>query len=444
MKGPVVEGLPQGNKKSHRTGLFAFGIFLISFLLYVPINIPSKYYSGGDNLWTVPTAIMIVKNRTIDLSGLNEAMRMMPTSAVWINDMAKDPRLKRIGQCYYNFFPIGSALVSIPFVLADYRTLRKAANPIAESLRISRWSARVLAALSVSLLFVLLRQLQQSIPVSIFISGVFALATPHLSTHADTLWSHNVVLPFLIGSLCLLLADSERYCWLSALPLGFSYLIRPDSVLAIAVFSLYMLLYRRRYFMLFASLGVIIATVFLLWSHATYGGYLPPYYSGTRLSLSKFPIAAIGHLVSPNRGLLVFSPILFMSLLGVGVSFVRWTKVKPIFRFLSVLLVMHWLMISMFPSWWAGFSYGPRLFCSILPVWMVLFIPAIEMLRNVSRWKTFVFSSILAMVLLWSLFVQFRGVSDMRVHEWNAWPTNIDLDQAKIWNWHDMQILRGL
>ena len=48
------------------------------------------------------------------------------------------------------------------------------------------------------------------------------------------------------------------------------------------------------------------------------------------------------------------------------------------------------------------------------------------------------------MALLWSLFVQFRGVSDMRVHEWNAWPTNIDLDQAKIWNWHDMQILRGL
>ena len=93
-------------------------------------------------------------------------------------------------------------------------------------------------------------------------------------------------------------------------------------------------------------------------------------------------VALAGNLVSPARGLFIFCPLVVLSVVGVVV---RWRagELTAFWKALAVIPVVHWIVISAFKHWWGGDSYGPRFFTDLMPVLVVLALPAVEVL---ARW----------------------------------------------------------
>jgi hypothetical protein len=109
--------------------------------------------------------------------------------------------------------------------------------------------------------------------------------------------------------------------------------------------------------------------VFVGISKYSYGTFLPLYYLGNGYShafktigYNLMPEALFGNLISPNRGILIYVPITIFSIIGGYFSFRHKDKFPPYYRYLAILILLHWLLISTYPHWWGGYSFGPRFF----------------------------------------------------------------------------------
>jgi len=68
-------------------------------------------------------------------------------------------------------------------------------------------------------------------------------------------------------------------------------------------------------------------------------------------------------------------------------------------------------------------------------------IPALDAIRARSGATGRSLRVLVAVAVMWSLFVETRGSFAKGPHEWNYNP-NVDLHLEQIWNWSDMQIFR--
>ena len=150
----------------------------------------------------------------------------------------------------------------------------------------------------------------------------------------------------------------------------------------------------------------------------------------------------MGAVHSPSRGLLVFSPVLAFSIVGMALR-LRRADGRTVDAYLVVILVLHWVSISTFRHWYGGWSIGPRFFTDMLPFFAYFLIPVVDRLPSLTqRWdvKPFVFWPLLAA----SIFIHFRCATDLAPDAWNSVPNNIDDNRYRLWDWSDIQFLRGL
>jgi hypothetical protein len=417
--------------------LFASVTWLLYFYAPQPVNA-----NGGDNLWYVPTAMSIVHRGSVDVSNFQLDLSRQDPSAVWITNMALDPRLTTVSPRRVNRFPIGPSLVAVPFVLLTERAFAATRSPVQRATRIARVAAASIATLSVLLMFALAFVLTGRWSTTWMVALFFAFASPHFSTHHSGFWSHNVSQPFVMLALLFLVANGGRMAWLGAFPLACAYATRPDASILIVGYSACILLFsahtRVRYFLaLMSGLGAFAA-----WSYVVYGTLRPPYYgliAGTPIFSRD---ALLGTLISPNRGLFVFTPIYLLSVGSALFSWLSWQQFPTVYRFAAFVVAGQWLAISILnPTWWGGFSFGPRLFSPVLPLLTILAIPAFEHIRARIGSTGTILRGLVAVALVWSLFVQARGAFAAGPHEWNYRP-NIDLHTSQLWNWSDLQIFR--
>ncbi len=106
----------------------------------------------------------------------------------------------------------------------------------------------------------------------------------------------------------------------------------------------------------------ICLVLFLLWSKRVFNAWLPAYYSAERLAVERLPvwIGMVGNLVSPSRGIFVYSPFFLLGVLG---TIYFWKKLPA--RTLVVACFawfgVHLWLVSRAAQWWGGWSFGPRL-----------------------------------------------------------------------------------
>ena len=98
-------------------------------------------------------------------------------------------------------------------------------------------------------------------------------------------------------------------------------------------------------------------------------GLLPAACGGTR----RFGEALLGHLISPSRGLFIFSPVLLLTLGGI-IRHRRSILREPLGVMALVWIAAFWLVIARFPHWWGGYCYGSRLLVDTMPAWALLTI----------------------------------------------------------------------
>ena len=137
--------------------------------------------------------------------------------------------------------------------------------------------------------------------------------------------------------------------------LGYSYLIRPTNSIAVALFGLFFLINHPKRFGLYAVgvAGVLIPYAIHNW--LTYQNVFPPYsyqLFERMASPGIFGEALIGTLISPGRGLFVFTPIFLFSIYGAYLAArQRRLSLHNIDLYLVAILIFHWIITSFFEDW---------------------------------------------------------------------------------------------
>ncbi len=367
--------------------------------------------------------------------------------------------LEFAGHRYY-FFPLGTSFVILPLVALvdwglqrvwslDLYALLKSAPDWDLVARIHLLIASFITALTAAVIY-LIGRLSLDTKRSLLLAFIFAFCTSAWSTASRDLWQHTASIALLSAALYLVLLARTRP-WLvqyASLPLGLAYTVRPTNSIPILFISLYVLIAHRRYLAGYALGGLLIAVAFLLLNRTIWANWLPPYYLPERLANNPHFLEALaGNLVSPARGLLIYSPVLLFAGYGIVIK-IRRKRFTELDAALLGTVIVHLLAISSFKHWSGGASYGPRFFTDMLPFMMYFLIPvlgAITVPRTAAQWALGLGFALLMVV---SLFMHYRGATQPATWDWNGAYLHVvgsvDDDPARLWDWSDPQFWRGL
>ena len=415
-------------------------------------------YSSGD---TVPTSLA--------------ALNLLQHGTVYFDNF-RNSYLSQ-GQAYYfteslrghwvSIYPIGASILTFPIYLVLYLGLLlwgprlDITDPGFEPLRLLFQSvaAAMVTALS-AIVFYQACRLKFSRRVALLSTITFAFATSTWSISARALWQHGPANLVLITGLYLLLRAARRsasrslsmHLFLAGLCFGFLPSVRPTSALfTIAVLAYVVYYYRLRTLSFIA--GFIAYLPALVWNVYHFGklsgGYgnvfgQAPYV----LTLSHFITTALGHLISPSRGLLIISPILLFSIVGF-INLLKSNNESNQERWLIYTLLLGaagiLIQYSFYTVWWGGHSIGPRFMTDIL-------IPLCYLINYVSTGSTSrklnlsacrrLFNSFFYSLLIFSLLVQLVFVLTPSGNMWNLIPVNVDIYPYRVWHLQDSQVMR--
>jgi hypothetical protein len=457
-----------------RIALFSTGcVFLVVLITHAACPISTSY----DSIWTVPLAMSLLREGNTDLDEYRPRMEGLKYYGIVCADNSSRSAIpNHYGGCqsqqyyshYYTHFPLGGPLLATPGVFLldriasqlrprvfsarpgrDGRGFLRALHAMAadgvvgQYAKVEIYIASFYIAVTAVILF---RIALQFLPIrwSMLLVTVFAYASTAWSIGSRAMWQQTASIFLLSVTLWILLRAGERPGWVqfASIPLALSYVSRPSNSIAVAVLSLYVLRYHRRHFIRFAAWALPVTVAFFAYNWTTYFRLLSPYYSmhppiGLHLSL----VALAGHLVSPSRGLLVFMPWIVFSVWGAVVSY-REQWLGPLPKYLWTIVLLHFTMLVAYSAfWWGGYSYGPRLFSDLLPLFVFALIPLFK------QWHTRLPRRLFAVFLMlvgFAAFVHYRGATDSRVYSWNSEPIDVDRAPWRSWDWKDPQFLRGL
>jgi hypothetical protein len=177
---------------------------------------------------------------------------------------------------------------------------------------------------------------------------------------------------------------------------------------------------------------------------ATYGSVLPHYHRAGKVGLhDHYALALATNLVSPARGLLLFSPIVVLGVFGI-VQRNRADLKDGLLDFdrLLIALCLGYLLASSGPAenWWAGHSFGPRFMSDTLVFFAAAATPTVALLMRQRRSAAAIAASLL---LVWSVLVNAQGGAIRSTLCWNGNP-NIDTHTSRLWDFGSSQMLSGV
>ena len=382
-----------------------------------------------DSMLTVPAALSLLREGNIDLD------EYAPTLEGYRHGVHEQNGHR------YNSFPLGPSLVAVPFLLLMDIAAR-AGEPLGAlhpglaramerwrhdydatgNIRLWVWDdtqrliASVLVALAGAVMYAVGRQ-RLSRPRALLLATVFVFCTPALSTASRALWQHGPSMLCLSLVLLCLVKAQQRPAWAgwAGLPLALSYVMRPTNSISVLLLSGYVLWTHPRQALEFFAGAALVAVPWCAANLAHYGSLLAPYYEAGRLDTEAalFAEALAGNLVSPGRGLLVFTPLVWLSFWGVAME-IRAKSFTRLHGFLLAVVVVHWLTISTFPHWWAGHSYGPRFFTDMVPYLIFFLVPVVGALGWSGQSTRRPLTATFAVLALLSLAIHIHGASPAR------------------------------
>jgi hypothetical protein len=144
--------------------------------------------------------------------------------------------------------------------------------------------------------------------------------------------------------------------------------------------------------------------------------------------------------LSPNRGLLVFSPWIAVALATLVVPTVRRRlSAHSLICTLILSLIPYLVILSKYSVWWGGHCFGPRYWTDVIPLFAILFAYGLDWMLARSR----VLVAISAITVIFSIAVQLIGAF-CYPSSWNLEPRNVDLHHDRLWDWRDTELSRSL
>lgn len=431
------------------------GVYLFSGL--------SPIGTSFDSRWSVFIAMSLWRHGT---TNLDDYTRQIRESGYYSSQCVGADGRVRVGPpetCaghWYQGYPMGGPVLAAPLTLTAVAVMHllhplvgrfHGSHPVLEGFFQDDFdpahpilemeaASFLLAVTAVLMYFIARRYLSEK--RAVILALLFALATSAYSTGGRALWQHTPSM-LLLAAIILLLLRAEENPALAAwagLPVALSYTVRPTDSLFVVVFTAYVAVRHRRYLVPYLLAAAPMAAIFLAYNWSIYHEILSPYYH-SRLdgfyprNWPVFTEALAGNLISPSRGLLIFTPVFAFSIYSMARGLWR----APLAGWLAALALAHWVVVSSYvASWWGGHSYGPRFFTDLTPVLALFLIPFLAQWENLPRAVRGAFVT----CALIGLAVHLRGGWSAQVYRWNATPVNIDQHPGRNWDWRDPQFLR--
>ena len=324
---------------------------------------------------------------------------------------------------YANTFGLGAGLLALPVVAVA----RPFVGPLAAHSSLLWTVGKVVAAVAVagSAGFLFFAALAHTRPLTAFVLGLtYGLGTCVWSTSSQSLWQHGPTELFFAMAAFFLVRKkpSDLLCGLAC---GLAVACRPTSAVLVVAIGLFHLIFDRSRVVRFIVGGVPVAALLALYAWHTFGspfsvgqleiaaGIARAKTGNPALWQTPLHVGALGLLVSPARGLLVYSPVVLVALWGFGRVWRDpvWKDWRPI----AVAAVALFLLSSKRFDWWGGWCFGYRLLVDAVTLLAFLAIPVAERIRE-RRVLHLAFVGL----FLWSAGVQALGAYAYDVTGWNG------------------------
>ena len=329
-------------------------------------------------------------------------------------------------------YPPGPATLALPFFLLP---VLGGVPPESKLLSdVEKLAAATLTALSVALVYAALEKLAGQ-KAALILSLAYAFGTSSLSISSQALWQHGPSQLLLAASLYCLVRGAQQPKWaaFSGLTLGWAVLCRPTDLLIAVPLALYVFHAHRNQAYLF-TLFTLPSVVFMsLYNYRYFGsptriGYDQGFFSGATLNTPFFDGLA-GILISPSRGLFVYSPVFLFSLVGIYISWRRPSDL--LYRYLSLGVAAVIALYSKWGHWWGGWAFGPRLLADLAPVLTILIVPAFPRLTATPILKRGLYALTALSIALHALGAFAPGV----------WSPGGNPRSSRLWSWADGELV---
>ena len=298
--------------------------------------------------------------------------------------------------------------------------------------------------------------------IALITTVILAFGTSMWSINSQALWQHGMI-ALLFSILFYLIVRNEReedsriFILLGIFSALLVFTRPADMFLALPAF-VYAAFKKKQNFIVYCVSGIIAALPFLIYNELAAGSIFGGY--SNLLSEFNFSFQVIIHLagvlISPSRGLFIFTPIALLSFLGIFKikSQIKNPELQRVFYCFGIAFILEILVYSTFNCWWAGTTYGPRFFAGSLPLIFVLvgiFVDSLGSTRKDKRKTTDgirIVSIIIVSLIMWSVFVQIVGAFYYPNGNWNDSPATFTVgpfdqaDTTRLWDARDNQIFR--
>jgi hypothetical protein len=403
-------------------------LFLILSLVLTCVLSAKNLRTGSDPRGTLLVSESLLINQTIKLDNYNSEILSKDGLAIHSKN----------GHSYY-YFPIGTSIASVPFVLLarifGYEMSRDEATV--------QIGIAAVSSIAIVLLLINIAKLFIGEINSILIGSVFWFGSSLSSTSGTALWSHNFAVLFSLCGIYLLIKPSKLEMNFHPILIGIclfsAYLCRPTMAILAPLAILCCYTYSKISSLKILACLCILLSIFMLFCVHEFNQLLPDYYLPSRLMGKDFYRGLLGNLFSPARGLFIYSPFILVAWICFKYSEKNWGLNYSWLLIGLVWPIIHLVFISRFPHWWGGHSFGPRLMTDVLPGIFLL---------TLYTWPTefkSCMAKITAGVLLTScifsiLVITGQGLYSKYTILWNQEP-NIDENTKYLFDWHYPQFL---
>lgn len=348
----------------------------------------------------------------------------------------------RIRSAYSPVPAVAAAALTWPFWVTGIVDIRAPLGPN----RIAKLAASVLTAGAVAFTFFTARRFM-SAGRAFLLAAALGTGTGYWPTVSQTLWQHETAIFGMSLALLAFTAPELRlpHLLLVGVGLGIAGTSRPQ--LAPAVLVLLAGVAMRAGIRAWPSAAVAgtFAAALLAVNVSWFGhpmGAMPllealhPRVHATERTFQLSAAGFAGLLLSPNRGLLIFSPIVAVAAAGLRRAW-REGRASPLI-WCAAAATAQYALYAMYAVWWAGHTFGPRYMLDVLPLLAVLAAAGVND-RALPRAAAVAIAGALA----WSVAVSAAGAFVFPNERWNVSPADVDRYHHRLWDWSDLQIVRA-
>jgi hypothetical protein len=405
--------------KNYRTWI-ALGLFVLSLSVYLHNHRYRFWAAGGDTTPAELLPLALERNHSLHFDGFEGK------GTWWFH---------RVKGHAVSAYPILPGFFNIPaYALARWQGI-----PLDSPHRsmLSMISASVVTSMSVPFFFLALSRIVAHRFTAICGSLLYAFGTTAFSVAARGMWQHGPSLLFLTIALWLITREDTLPIALAGLPLGFAVFNRPVNMLIVVPLAAVILWRFRRAILPFCAAAAVPAAL-MVWYSIYYWGSVTTFgqYPSGDLFTGRMGPGIAGLLVSPSRGLFVFTPLFLFSAVMLVVV-LRHPRRDPLLTAMAASILMTLLLYSKWYSWWGGSCFGYRLLTELTPFLVILLAVGWERFFAARRLLRPLLIVAAALSLYFHLLGAFYYPSGFETV-----PNEINAHPERLWSWTDGEIAR--